>query len=487
MRHISLIWIVQILFLCERAIHCFITEANKRCRKHNTSTCTLRASPKITYTGPGRKVADRIKQQFAVETDAEVRSVRKALKRYKRSEERRLIRQRQNIIRSERNADLSKKRIIKDDKKAYKIVSKCVQAENPYTHFLRPLEKITGKNPLGSATKRPVRTGISLETAAELYGGASPIVQRNVAYNQLSNLEFIGSYIHTAILPNLCLPEICLLGRSNVGKSSFINTLMTYMKTRRKTGDIAYVSKTPGYTKCINIFKAVDRRERGILAIADLPGYGYVKIKNEETVKAMDSALRGYLQRRNELKLIIFLVDGSIDPQQSDSAIYEMVKSYGIPYLMVLTKMDKVAQTQVPGQILLFRQVYKVESPFPIAYSKHGGADLGGIWRAIFDACKDKFDPSKLRIADSYGGISEADFESYIKGQDMVSTKDLKKLIYKNFDILPESLQSANIDSMTKEEMLNVLRVAAERSQAIRSKPIDLLEYKKKHTNTSNE
>lgn len=463
----------------------FIMETDKAHCRPMDSIFNLWAAPTTAFSGPGRKVADRIKHQFSVENDFQVRMVRKALKRYKRAEEKRLTKQRKNIIRSEIDADNTKKRVVKEDKKAYKLFSKYVPHENPYTHFLRPLEKTTGKNPLGKATKKPVRMGISLDTAADLYAGASPVMERNVEYNKLSNLEFIGSYIHTSMLPSLYLPEVCLVGRSNVGKSSLINTLMTWMKTKRKSGDIAYVSKTPGYTKCINIFKAVDMKGRGILTITDLPGYGYVKIKNAETVRAMDSALRAYLQRRNELKLILFLIDGSIEPQESDLAVYEMVKSMELPYLIICTKMDKVAQSQVAGQILLFRQIYKVESPLPVSYSKFGGSDLGGIWRTIFDACKDKFDLSKLRISDAYKGLNENDFESYIKGQAMASTKDLKKLIYKNFDLLPESLQSANIDSMTKDEMLDVLRVAAERSDSIRSMPIDLLEYKRKFTKPS--
>lgn len=449
------------------------------------STITLHASPKSTFSGPGRKVADRIKQQFSVQSDYQVRMVRKALKRYKRTEERRLIKKRRNVIRSEMDADKTKKLKSREDKKAYKLVSKHVPKENPYTHFFRPLDKNTGKNPLGRATVKPVRTGISLDTAAGLYAGASPIMEKNVSISSVSNLEFIGSYIHTSILPSLCLPEICLVGRSNVGKSSFINTLMTYMKTRKQSGDIAYVSKTPGYTKCINIFKAVDIKGRAALAIADLPGYGYVKIKNVETVRAMDSALRAYLQRRNELKLILFLIDGSIEPQQSDLAVYEMVKSYEVPHLMVCTKMDKVAQSQIAGQTLLFRQIYKVESPFPVLYSKFGGADLGGIWRTIFDACKDKFDMSKLPISDAYRNLNEQDFHSYVKGQAMASTKDLKKLIYKNLEVLPESLQGANFEAMTKDEMLDVLRIAAERSEEIHSRPLDLLEYKRKQTKPS--
>ncbi|CDR96656.1 GTPase family protein protein, putative [Babesia bigemina] len=441
----------------------------------------LLASPKVTYTGPGRKVADRIKEQFSVQNDFQVRQVRKALKRYKRTEERRLLAKRRNIVLSERNVDKSKHRN-PADKRAFKIVSKYEVHENPYTHFLRPLEKRTEKNPLGKATVKPVRMGIPLDTAAGLYEGASPVAQRPSGTPQVSTLQFIGSYIHTSTLPSLYLPEICLVGRSNVGKSSFINTLMTYIKTRRKSCDMAYVSKTPGYTKCINIFKAVDVKGRDVLSITDLPGYGYVKIKNRETVRAMDSALRAYLQRRNELKLILFLIDGSIEPQESDTAIHEMLKALGIPYLMVCTKMDKVAQNQVPGQILLFRQVYDVKSPLPVAYSKFGGADLGGIWRAIFDACDDKFDPANLQISDAYQSLKDADFEKYVQSQSMVSTKDLKKLIYKNFDLLPQSVQSADIDRMSKDEMLDVLRLAAERSDAIRSKPIDLLEYKKKHS-----
>eukprot|EP00375_Theileria_parva_P001694 XP_764368.1 hypothetical protein [Theileria parva strain Muguga] len=348
----------------------------------------LNAKSKNTYTGIGARVAKRFKQQFGLETYTEVREIRKALKKYKRMEERRIIKGRKNTLKSQQRLTTE----IKSDTK--KKLDK--KGSNP---FLIQASKSKDKNSKSAKLgPKPVRLGLSLDLASEAFGGASLMKDFDPHHRKISTLNFIGSYLHTTMLPSLGLPEICLVGRSNVGKSSFINSLMSYIKNKSRKCDMAFVSKTPGYTKSINIFEAVDSRDRGVLSLVDLPGYGHTEVKNAETRKNMQSIMKAYLKRRHELKLVLFLVDGSWEPQDDDYEVLKYFREVGMPHLFILTKMDKVNVPETPAQILNFRQFFDLKSPLPIPFSKLGGGDLGSIWKAILDACTDSFDISKLNI-----------------------------------------------------------------------------------------
>ena len=129
------------------------------------------------------------------------------------------------------------------------------------------------------------------------------------------------------------LPEIAFAGRSNVGKSSLINTIL-----RRK--NLARVSKRPGKTTTINIFE-VDR----LFHLADLPGYGFARVPASE--RARWSALVGaYLEARSKLAGVLHLVDGRHRPQPADLRMRDWLKHGDTPFLVVATKIDKVKRSQ---------------------------------------------------------------------------------------------------------------------------------------------
>uniref|UniRef100_A0A3B0NC95 GTP-binding protein/GTPase, putative n=1 Tax=Theileria annulata TaxID=5874 RepID=A0A3B0NC95_THEAN len=425
---------------------------------------SLNSKPKSTYTGVGAKVAKRFKEQFRLGNYSEVRSVRKALKKFKRIEERKVIKSRTNTLMAQQRITSN---VESDTKK--KLDKK---SSNPFpTQLNKSKDKNSKSAKLGP---KPVRLGLSLDLASEAYGGASLMKDFDPHHRKISTLNFIGSYLHTTMLPSLGLPEICLVGRSNVGKSSFINSLMTYVKNKSRKCDMAFVSKTPGYTKSINIFEAVDSRDRGVLSLVDLPGYGYTEIKNAETRKNMQSIMKAYLKRRHELKLVLFLVDGSCDPQDDDYEVLKYFREVGMPHLFILTKMDKVNVPQTPAQIMNFRQFFDLKSPLPIPFSKLGGGDLGSIWKAILDACTDSLDISKLNITDKFENV-EPDYSRFVDSQAKISLKDLKKLVFKNYDMLPDSVKTLDIDSMDRDGLLDVLKLAADRSFELHKRPIDLV------------
>ena len=143
--------------------------------------------------------------------------------------------------------------------------------------------------------------------------------------------KFIISAEKLSQCPDFSLPEYPLLGRSNVGKSSFINGLANQKK-------LAKTSNTPGKTRLINFFNFSDK-----FTIADLPGYGYAKV-SKEAQNRWQKYLEEYLLKRTQIKSLIQLIDARHDIQKNDFQMREWVEAYNLPVITVLTKMDYVAK-----------------------------------------------------------------------------------------------------------------------------------------------
>ena len=138
--------------------------------------------------------------------------------------------------------------------------------------------------------------------------------------------------------PDESLPEIALVGRSNVGKSSLINCL-----ANRK--NIARTSSTPGKTATINFYEIA-----GKYRIVDLPGYGYAKVSKQEKEKWGDM-IEGYLSNRQSLVQVIQLVDARHKPTADDKMMFDWIKSYNYEPLVVATKIDKLKKSQLEGNL----------------------------------------------------------------------------------------------------------------------------------------
>ena len=150
--------------------------------------------------------------------------------------------------------------------------------------------------------------------------------------NQL-NAKFVISAEKLSQCPNFQLPEFPLLGRSNVGKSSFINALCNNKK-------LAKTSNTPGKTRLINFFNFSD-----LFMIADLPGYGYAKISKEAQAK-WQKYLEEYLLGRKQIKSLIQFIDARHEVQKNDIQMREWVEAYNLPIFTVVTKIDYVSRGQ---------------------------------------------------------------------------------------------------------------------------------------------
>ncbi len=152
----------------------------------------------------------------------------------------------------------------------------------------------------------------------------------NLKYMQA---KFIVSAEKLSQCPDFDLPEYPLLGRSNVGKSSFINGLANNKK-------LAKTSNTPGKTRLINFFNFSDK-----FILADLPGYGYAKV-SKEAQNRWQKYLEEYLLNRKQIKSLIQLIDGRHEIQKNDYQMREWVNNYNLPIITVVTKMDYVPKSK---------------------------------------------------------------------------------------------------------------------------------------------
>lgn len=145
---------------------------------------------------------------------------------------------------------------------------------------------------------------------------------------------FVKSVFNLKELPKLRLPEIILCGRSNVGKSSFINSLFN-----RK--DLAKTSSSPGKTRSINYYK-IDEK----FYIVDLPGYGFAKVSIEEQEK-WGKLIVDFFKRSDYISLAFHIIDSRHKPTILDKKLNSLLRLYNIPFIVILNKIDKLNQSQI--------------------------------------------------------------------------------------------------------------------------------------------
>ncbi len=194
------------------------------------------------------------------------------------------------------------------------------------------------------------------------------------------NAEFLVSAKSLEHFPKIDLPEYSFAGRSNVGKSSLLNTL-----TLRK--NLAFVSSKPGKTQQINFYNI-----EGKYIFADMPGYGFASVSKQER-EAWKTLCTSYFQIRENLVLVFLLVDVRLEPQKIDLAQIELLENFRRDYVIVFTKSDKVSEDIVKKRIKTFEFLlqycnFLVELlPFS-SVTKRGREELLGIIRKFAERWK---------------------------------------------------------------------------------------------------
>ncbi len=184
--------------------------------------------------------------------------------------------------------------------------------------------------------------------------------------------ELVTSGVKEEHYPKIDLPEIILAGRSNVGKSTFINTMLN-----RK--NLAYTSSKPGKTQLLNFFNINDK-----FIFVDVPGYGYAKVSKEQQ-KAFGKMFDNYVQTRENLELAILLIDLRHKPTEDDISMLEYFRYFNLNILVVGTKLDKLKSSEKQAVIKKRKLELGLKSrEIFIPYTALKKENNDDIWNEIF-------------------------------------------------------------------------------------------------------
>jgi len=190
--------------------------------------------------------------------------------------------------------------------------------------------------------------------------------------------RFLLSAAAPAHFPPPGPPEIAFLGRSNVGKSSLINSLIGHK--------VARTSSTPGRTRTINFFEIrFPGKPRPDYVFADLPGYGYAKLPRELSAE-WPKFIEPYLRDRASLALCIVLVDANVPPQPSDQQLVEWLRANQRTFVVVATKADKLSGNQRANSLRALTQTLATDAI--LSYSARTGDGRQELWRRIRESAK---------------------------------------------------------------------------------------------------
>ncbi|MGI6162072.1 MAG: ribosome biogenesis GTP-binding protein YihA/YsxC [Christensenellales bacterium] len=188
---------------------------------------------------------------------------------------------------------------------------------------------------------------------------------------KIKKAVFLTSVGSASKLPETGLKEIAVIGRSNVGKSSFINTIANNKK-------LAKVGGTPGKTRLVNYFIFNDE-----FCLVDLPGYGYARVSKEEKQRWGD-LIEGYLKTSSQLKHIILLADIRRTPNEDDKLMVDWMRSFGYPFTVAATKADKISRARRAERLHDIEKTLGADKK-PIAFSAADATGKEEILKAMAD------------------------------------------------------------------------------------------------------
>jgi GTP-binding protein len=185
--------------------------------------------------------------------------------------------------------------------------------------------------------------------------------------------RFMAAATDAAHFPAPSLPEVAFLGRSNVGKSSVINTLVD--------AKLARTSSTPGRTRSINFFEVRwPGKPNPEVIFADLPGYGYAKLSREISAE-WPKFIEPYLNDRPTLALCLALIDVNVPPQDSDRHLLDFLNASGRNFLLIGTKSDRLSNNQLRNALKSLADVYPTDTVIPFSSKTRVGRDE--VWNKI--------------------------------------------------------------------------------------------------------
>jgi GTP-binding protein len=188
---------------------------------------------------------------------------------------------------------------------------------------------------------------------------------------KVNQVELVISAVRPEQYPEGDLPEFALAGRSNVGKSSFINKMIG-------RNSMARISSKPGKTQTLNFYKIEET-----LYYVDVPGYGYAKVSKKER-EAWGKMIETYITSREQLKAVILIVDLRHPPTNDDVVMYEFLKHYDIPCIVIATKADKIPKGKWQKHLKVTKDTLEMDQEDELVlFSSETGLGKDKAWSAI--------------------------------------------------------------------------------------------------------
>ncbi len=187
---------------------------------------------------------------------------------------------------------------------------------------------------------------------------------------KITSAEFLKSVYPQDDYPQGGYPEVAFAGRSNVGKSSLINTLVN-----RK--GLARISSSPGKTQSINFYLV-----NGSLCLVDLPGYGYAKVPHQVR-KRWSPLIEKYCQNRKNLGGVVVIIDARIGPTPLDLSLIQWLRGLSLPALIVLTKADKLSKNKMAQVLRQAAETLSIDAEKISPFSAHTGQGKKELWQKI--------------------------------------------------------------------------------------------------------
>jgi GTP-binding protein len=186
----------------------------------------------------------------------------------------------------------------------------------------------------------------------------------------IKSAEFVTSAVRPSQFPPADVPEFAFAGRSNVGKSSLINTLVNRKK-------LVLTSSTPGKTRLINFFRVNDA-----FMFVDLPGFGYARISETER-RQWRPMIEGYLTRRQTLKAVVVILDVRRTPGAEEAQLLEWLAAHDIPPILVVTKSDKLSKTAQKKQLRTIADALQADLDDLLLFSAKSRQGWDALWKSI--------------------------------------------------------------------------------------------------------
>ena len=186
----------------------------------------------------------------------------------------------------------------------------------------------------------------------------------------IKNPKFEISAVSKKQYPKNNLPEIVLVGKSNVGKPSFVNTIIHRIK-------LARTRNVPGKTRQINFYNMDDK-----FYFVDLPGYGYSKMSKQEKVIS-GKYIEEYLAERENISLIVFLLDIRHNPTADDMLMYDYILRSNLPFIVITNKADKIAITKVNDEVNRIKEILGISYSTILPFSAERKIYQDGVWKEI--------------------------------------------------------------------------------------------------------